>query len=336
VGIETENREREADGRAPIVVVATTPEEGAPPGLERLASEASVRLAETPSELERAIPDAEILLVTDFRGGGVEHAWPLARRLRWVHATMAGVDALLFPAFAKSDIVLTNARGIFDRTIAEYVLGWIIALAKDFRGTLDLQRERRFVHRETDRIEGKRVLVVGAGAIGAEVARMTHALSMKTIGVARSARAPGAHFDAIHGFESLGELLTEADYVVIAAPLTDETRGMIDEAALAAMKPSAALINVGRGAVVHTPALVRALAERRIAHAVLDVFEEEPLPPEHPLWDLPNVVISAHMAGDFHGWRRALIDQFIENFERFRRGAPLFNQVDKERGYVPS
>ena len=238
------------------------------------------------------------------------------------------MDALLFPALVKSDLLLTNARGVFDLGIAEYVLGAVLMFAKDTLGNLRHQRAHRWQHRETDLISGKQALIIGAGSIGGEVARLLSALGLEVTGVARSARDT-PHFKQVVANDDLEKHLPNADYVVVTAPLTPATEGLINRQMLALMKPHAVLINVGRGAVVVTDDLVEALQQRVIAGAALDVVEPEPLPAQHPLWDMPNVMISAHMSGDFVGWRDALGEQFKANLEHWLADEDLFNQVDK-------
>lgn len=317
----------------PVVTVLTAPGEAEPPGLDSLRARAQVRLACDEESLRATLPGTQVLMVTDFRTGALQAAWPAADRLQWVHATSAGVDAILFPELVQSDVVVTNARGIFDRAIAEYVLCTILMFAKDFPASVRLQLQHRWQHRESERIQGRQVLVVGAGSIGREIARLLRAAGMEIHGVARSPRREDPDFVAVHGQEHLTDLLGHFDYVVIAAPLTPETRGLFSTEAFRAMRPQARLINIGRGPIVDTRALVDALNKGDIAGAALDVFEEEPLPPEHPLWDMDRVLITAHMAGDVIGWRRALTDQFLENFDHWHQGRPLFNVVDKSRGY---
>lgn len=321
---------------APRVTVLHDAAEGRPPGLAPLHEQAQVQYAADPDALLEHLPETEILLVTDFRTELLREAWPRAQRLQWIHATSAGVDALLFPESRQSDIPITNARGIFDRAIAETVLGLILMFAKDFMGSLALKREHRWQHRDTERAQGRRVLIVGAGSIGRQIARLCRAVGLRPEGVARSARPGDEDFLAVHPQDRLHEQLAAADYVVVAAPLTPATEGLFDAAAFAAMPPHARFINIGRGPIVRTDDLVEALRRGRIAGAALDVFEQEPLPADHPLWDLPQVFMSAHMAGDFIGWREALSEQFLDNFQRWREGAPLLNVVDKNRGYVPS
>ena len=320
---------------APTVAILTAPGEGLPPGIEQLEDRAQLWHATELSELRDALVEADILLITDFRSSIVEDAFPAARRLRWVHATSAGVDALMFPALADSNIPITNARGIFDQAIAETVLGFVLAFAKDLPRTLELQREHEWQHRDTERVREQHALVIGAGSIGRSIAQLLGATGMRVTGLARHARHDDPDFADVRASGELDELLAEADYVIIAAPLTESTRGMFGAEQFQRMRSSARLINIGRGPIVQTDALVDALRDGAIGGAALDVFEQEPLPADHPLWELPHVILSHHMAGDFIGWRRALTDQFVDNFHRWQTGEPLENVVDKRRGYVP-
>ncbi len=319
----------------PVVAVVTAADEDWPPGLEPLHGEAELMLCNDQDSLSRYLPQADIVMVTDFRTDLLEDVWPDEHRIQWIHATSAGVDALMIPPIRDSDIPVTNARGVFDRPIAEFVLGQVLSFAKDFPGSLRYQQQHQWRHRDTERIEGKQALVVGAGSIGRQIARLLGAVGMRVDGMARSARDSDPDFDRVHPSDLLLQQLPEADYVIIAAPLTDETRGLFDAQAFRAMKASARLINIGRGPIVQTDALVQALRDGELAGAGLDVFEEEPLPEDHPLWTFPNVLISAHMAGDVVGWRETLIRQFIDNFRCWQQGKALPNQVDKARGYVP-
>ncbi|GAA3532731.1 D-2-hydroxyacid dehydrogenase [Zobellella aerophila] len=315
------------------VVLLSGPDQSPLPGLDGLERKARLTLATDETSLRQSLPEADILLVTDFRTDLLERAWPDQPKLKWVHAASAGVDRLCFPALRDSDIVLTNARGNFERGIAEYVLGAVLMFAKDTLTNLHLQRSRSWQHRDTETLVGKRVLVVGAGAIGAEVARVLGAMGMRVTGVARSPRVQPP-FARVVGQDQLLEQLPQADYVVVTAPLTPRTRGLFDRHAFRAMAPHARFINVGRGPIVVTEDLLHSLQSGEIAGAALDVFDPEPLPPEHPLWTLPNVMISAHMAGDLVGWERRLGEQFMANFARFERGESLLNVVDKSSGFI--
>ncbi|MDX1589121.1 MAG: D-2-hydroxyacid dehydrogenase [Oleiphilaceae bacterium] len=321
--------------KRPVITVLTAPDEERPPGLEPLMDQAEVRFAWDVGSLRQAMPGTEIMMVTDFRTGVLPGAFDLADSLHWIHATSAGVDALMFDELINSDVLVTNAQGIFDRTIAEYVLCTILMFTKDFPNSLRLQMKRQWQHRDTERTEGQRVLVVGAGSIGRQIAQLTGAIGLEVHGIARRAREGDPDFVAVHDNNALTEQLGQADFVVIAAPLTPATEGMFDSQAFKAMKNSARLINIGRGPIVKTKDLVAALESGEIAGAGLDVFEEEPLPSDHPLWDMDNVLITAHMAGDFIGWKRALTEQFLDNLQRWQRGEERFNVVDKASGYVP-
>ncbi len=324
------------ESKKPVVTVLTAPGEAPPPGIEAVQARAEVRFACDEQTLRDTLPGTDVMMVTDFRTEALEAAWPAADRLQWIHATSAGVDALMFPALTKGNVVVTNARGIFDRTIAEYVLCSILMFAKDFPQSIRLQLNREWKHRDTERAEGKQVLVVGAGSIGRQIGRLVKAIGMQPHGIARTPRREDPDFVAVHGNDQIYDQLSHADYVVIAAPLTPQTEGLFDSKAFAAMKKSARLINIGRGPIVKTDDLIKALEDGEIAGAALDVFEEEPLPEDHPLWQRDNVIMTAHMAGDFIGWKRALTDQFLENFDRWHKGGELFNLVNKELGYAGS
>lgn len=307
-----------------------------PPGIEPVMEAAEVRFAEDGAALEREIPGAEALFVWGFRSGELERAWQAADGLEWVHVAGAGVDAVLFPELVESDVTLTNSRGVFDRPIAEYVIGLMLMFAKDLRVSIEHQRAKRWAHRETETLSGKRLLVVGAGPIGREVARLARPLGMHAGGVARTARQNDQDFERVVADEDLDAALPDADYVVVAAPLTERTRGMFGPERFALMKPGARFINVGRGPIVDEDALVEALRAGRLSGAALDVFQTEPLPRDSPLWDEPGVFVSPHMSGDSVGWLDALGELFAENYGRWSRGEPLLNVVDKRHGYAGS
>lgn len=328
-------RHRPVPRQKPVVAVLARADGPRPPGLEPVAKVARIRYASSAQALAEALEDAEVLLVLDFRSTTLRDAWPRAKRLRWIHVAAAGVDTVLFPELVSSSVILTNSRGVFDQAIAEYVLGLMLAFAKDFPATVDLQRRHRWQHRETEHVRGQTVLVVGAGGIGRAIGRLAGSAQMRVVGVARSARASDPDLGRVVAVRDLSTALGKADFIVIAAPLTSETRGLIDAAAFDRMKPTARLINVGRGPIVDEAALLEALQTKRIAGAALDVFMREPLPTDHPFWDLPGLIVSPHMSGDFVGWMSALSGLFVENYLRWRRGDPLLNVVDKTLGYVP-
>jgi len=303
--------------------------------LQKVEAQANVRYA-TRDKLRDALQGADVLFAWDWTSDALPNAWPAADRLKWVHVAAAGVDKFLFPELVASDTVVTNSRGVFDDAMAEWVLGTVLMFAKDLRATLDYQRAHEWRHRETERIAGRTALVVGAGSIGRACARLLRAAGLDVRGVGRRARPGDAEFSDIVATDDLDDVLGEADYVVITAPLTEQTDRLFDAARLRRMKPSARLINVGRGPIVVTADLLDALREGVIAGAALDVFEEEPLPPGSPVWDTPGLLVSPHMSGDYIGWLDTLADVFTANFERWREGEPLHNLVDKQLGYVPA
>ncbi|MFD0684649.1 D-2-hydroxyacid dehydrogenase [Actinomadura fibrosa] len=318
-------------GRPPDVVVLTGADP--PPGMAAAERLARVRYVREPG-LAEALASADAVFMWDFLSGALAGAWPDGGGPRWVHIASAGVDRLLFPALVDGDAVVTNSRGIFDEPIAEYVLGLVLAFAKDLPGTVRLQGERRWRHRETERITGARALVVGTGPIGRAIGRRLAAAGLRVSGAGRTARAADPDLGTVHPAERLHDALAEADYVVLAAPLTPATHHMIGAAALDRMKPTARLVNVGRGRLVDEDALVAALRDGRIAGAALDVFADEPLPPSSPFWDLPQVIVSPHMSGDAVGWRDELVRLFTDNLARFTAGRPLRNVVDKRIGHL--
>ncbi|MER7054635.1 D-2-hydroxyacid dehydrogenase [Streptomyces sp. NPDC000351] len=299
------------------------------PRLGRLTGRARIEHADEATLAER-LPHADVLLVWDFASHAVRKAWPGAGpRPRWVHTASAGVDHLMCPELAESDTVVTNARGVFDQPIAEYVAALVLAMAKDLPTTLRLQGERTWRHRESTRVARTRACVVGSGPIGRAIAGTLKALGITTALVGRTPRT------GVHGPAELDRLLARADWVVAAAPLTDDTRGMFDARRFGVMQPSARFVNVGRGQLVVEDDLAEALTRRWIAGAALDVLNHEPLAPDSALWRVPDLIISPHMSGDTIGWRDELGAQFVELYESWAAGGPLANVVDKKRGYVP-
>lgn len=312
----------------PVVAVLVAEDAGDPPALDAIRSAADLRIVRDQRALHAALADASALAVYDFRTTLLPGAIPHAPRLEWIHAASAGVDAVMVPAVAERDgLTVTNSRGVFDEAIAEYVLGSMLLFAKGLHTTLRLQRERRWEHRESEMLRGKRVTIVGPGSIGTTIARQLRAAGLRVFGVGRSERTDHPDFERIAPNDELHEQLGLADYVVLAVPLTEQTRGLMGAAELAACRPGARLINIARGPVVDEPALVEALRSGRLAGAALDVFASEPLPPEHPFWEMEHVLVSPHMAGDFVGWEAALGELFAENFARWQRGEALANVV---------
>ncbi|GAB3689612.1 D-2-hydroxyacid dehydrogenase [Saccharopolyspora tripterygii] len=307
----------------------------APDEMARIAEHAELRYA-TGDQLPEALPGADAMFVWAFRSQAIADAWTHADRLRWIHSASAGVDRLLFPELRDSPVELTNSRGVFDQPIAEYVLGTVLTFAKDMHTTLRLQDAKQWKHRVTERIEGKTALVIGTGPIGRAIARQLTAAGLRVTGAGRTARTDDPDFGDVHPSDDLPAIAGDYDHLVLAAPLTPQTHGLINADVLAAMRPTARFINVGRGELVDEPALIKALQQQQLAGAALDVFDTEPLPQESPLWDMPNVLISPHMSGDTVGWTDELVDLFLTNLRAFTDDTDLRNVVDKQRGYVTS
>jgi len=320
--------------RARVAVMGASAEDG-PPGIDAIADIVDLAVADEDG-LERALDGADVLFAWRPTGEALSNAWGSAGSLKWIQSASAGVDSLLFPELARSHVVVTNARGIYEEAMAEYVLGLMLVMAKGLRGVLERQRRAEWEHRQTERLERKRVLVAGTGPIGRAIARDCRALRMSVRGVARHAHPGDADLVEIFAVERLVDAVSTADYVVNALPATEETRHLFDEDVFEAMPPQARFVNVGRGSTVDERALIGALEAGSIAGAALDVFEDEPLPADSPLWAMPNVIVSPHMAGDAAGWKEAAVELFVRNLERYLTGRPLMNVVDKTHGYVPS
>lgn len=316
----------------PVIAVLCERETDRVPGLADV--DAEFRYCDA-AGLAQAVVGAQAVLLWDYFSTALREVWAHADALEWIHIAAAGVDTLLFDQLRESDVVVTNARGVFDRPIAEYVLGAVIAYAKGSQASHDHQRRHEWCYRETRSIAGAHALVVGTGGIGREIARLLRAAGLSVRGAGRVAVDEDPDFGTVLATADLAEAVGWCDHLILAAPLTPATRGLVGEAVLTAMKPDAHLVNIARGPIVDEDALLAALTEHRIGGATLDVFSTEPLPADHPLWDAPGAVITAHMSGDVVGFRDTLAAQFADNARRWLAGRPLLNVVDKKLGYVP-
>jgi phosphoglycerate dehydrogenase-like enzyme len=260
-----------------------------------------------------------------------------APRLRWVQQWGAGVDWLLrFPKAADMPFLLTNASGVHAIPISEHIMGMLLMFARGLHSAVRAQNQREWWrphHRDVFELSGKTMLLVGVGAIGARTAELAVAHGMRVEGIRRNQPANVAGVAAMYAPHQLRERLAHADAVVLTVPLSRETQGLIGAPELAAMKPTAYLINIGRGATVDEAALVAALRAGRIAGAGLDVFAEEPLPATSPLWDMENVILTAHYSGNTPAYNERAMAIFLDNLRRFVAGEPLHNLVDKHAGY---
>lgn len=319
----------------PVITVLVDDSGERPMGLESLEGRATFRYTDA-AGLADAVRGADALLLWDFFSSALAGVWRQCDRLRWVHVAAAGVDKLLFPELRESQVVVTNARGIFDRPIAEFVLASVLAHLKLLREGYDLQRDHVWRHRETDPLRGRRALVVGTGSIGRDIGRLLRAVDVEVAGAGRTARTGDPDFGEIVASSGLAEVVDDFDIVVNVTPLTDDTRNLFDRKVFAAMKPSAYFANVGRGQSVVEADLVDALNAGELAGAALDVFQEEPLPEDSPLWDVPTLAISPHLSGDSAGWLDALAAQFVQLAQLWLAGEDLPHPVDKRLGFVPS
>ena len=292
-----------------------------------------VRMVDTVDELRLALPGAEVLFGFDFKGKMLPEAWQEASDLRWIQWAGAGVDALLFPDLVNSDVVVTSAGGIYDDAIAEHVLALMLAYAKRLPDAVRNQLNSTWQYRTVKPVRATTAVVLGAGGIGRAIARLLGAVGVEVTLIATSTRSDD-EFGRVTAWADRD--LSRTDWLIVAAPLTRSTRHIIDAGVLAELPRSASLINIGRGASVDEVALVAALNAGELAGAGLDVFETEPLPSDSPLWQMENVIITPHHAGDLDDYAERVAALFLENLARYRAGQTLRNVIDKRLGYRSS
>ncbi len=287
-------------------------------------------------KLAEELPDTDIFVGYSLRAEQLK----AGKKLKWIHSTAAGVAQLMYPELRNSGILVTNPSGIFSVPMAEHALGLLLALARNFPDSVRCQDVARWAQQELwdkpqhlTELNGRVLLIVGYGSIGREVAKRAKAFDMRVWGVTRSGEGDRAHVEKIVAAAKLLEALPEADYVLIAAPETAETKLLIGTAQIARMKRGARLINVGRGSLLDEAALLRALESGALGGAALDVAEKEPLPAESPLWKAPNLMITPHTSAvSDRLWERET-SLLMELLERWFDGRELINRVDFARGY---
>jgi phosphoglycerate dehydrogenase-like enzyme len=321
---------------AETILVLAKPTEPRLAQLAQLPPETGIAVGLSGEAFERAAPDATVIFSWAFSRELLRAALAMAPRVRWVHTRSAGIDNLLFPELIHSPAVLTNGSGVFSQSLGEWVLGAILYFAKGTRRLVSGQMAGKWDPFDVAEISGQTVGIVGYGDIGRAVATRVRAMGMRVLGLTR--RGPLLYnmdnlVSQVFASADRIRMIEQCDYIVVAAPLTPETRGMIGEAEFAAMKSDAVVINVGRGPVIDEPAMIRALSEKRIKGAALDVYDCEPLPQGHPFYLLENVLLSPHCADHTATWQDDAMRFFLAQFERFRTGEPLLNVVDKARGY---
>jgi phosphoglycerate dehydrogenase-like enzyme len=280
----------------------------------------SIQASDDPEALRNAIPEAEIILIHPRLNPLLRELWPLAKNLKWVHTLAAGVDTLLFDELCASDVIVTNAKGVFSDALAEFAIAAMLWFAKRF----DLLRKNQLAHEwkpfDVERLEATTCGIVGYGSIGQAVGRRAEALGMHVIPFRRTSG-------------NLDDLLAHSDYIVVSTPLTNETRNLIAAPQFARMKPNAVIVNIGRGPVIDEASLIDALREHRIRGAALDVFTTEPLPPDHPLWSIENVLISPHSADHTSDAHERAMQFFLENLEHYAHGETPANAIDRTLRY---
>lgn len=279
--------------------------------------------------LGEQIARAEVMLALRFPAQLAQHA----TGLRWLQTTGAGVESVIPVAGQLPGMVITNARGMHGDVIADYVLTGITMLKWNMRQMLADQAGKRWVGRSVVPLSAMTIGVVGLGAVGGEICRRAKSAGMTVLGFRKDGSLPAEHVDAVFSDGRLREMLGRCDAVVLAVPRTPHTGGMIGAGELASMKRDAVLLNVSRGDIVREAELIEALRNGTIGGAMLDVFQQEPLPQDNPLWDMANVIVTPHMAGGATDYIERMLAIFCDNLERFRAGRPLRNLVDPARGY---
>jgi phosphoglycerate dehydrogenase-like enzyme len=318
------------------VLVLATPNEPQLAMLEALPPDTGIAVGNTAEAFERTAAEASVIFNWSGSGALLREVLEMCPAARWVHCRAAGLDDLLSPELIASPVPLTNGSGVFSPPLAEFALGAILYFAKDFRRLVKNQMAGVWEQFDITLISGQTVGIVGYGDIGRAVATRVRAMGMRVLAVKR--QGPPLYnvdplVDRIYSPENSKEMLELCDYVVVATPLTEKTRGMIGDAEFAAMKPEAVVVNLGRGPVIDEAAMVRALASGRIKGAALDVFDNEPLAAGHPFWGMKNVLLSPHCADHTPDWTEQAMRFFLAQFERFVMGQPLENVVEKKQGY---
>jgi phosphoglycerate dehydrogenase-like enzyme len=304
--------------------------------LAELSDEANVVIGDSTESFGKMACDATVILNWSASLRLIRDVFRMSPNLRWIHSRSVGLEQTLFPELIASNVILTNGSGVFSPSLGEFVLGAILYFAKDFRRMIRNQMAGLWEAFDVMPISGQTVGIIGYGDIGRAVAARVKAVGMHVLAAKRhvfDTDEPDPLVDQIYGSNRRIEMLLRCDYVVVAAPLNDETRGLISEAEFAAMKRTAVVINVGRGPVIDEDALIKALSEDKIKGAALDVFDKEPLPEGHPFYTLENVLLSPHCADHTPDWLDNAMHFFIAQFERFRLSKPLLNVVDKTLGY---
>ena len=302
-----------------------------------LKGRVDLTIATNNEEALKVLPNAEVFLCYRFPPDWL----PIAKKLKWMHVGWAGIDHVLTPELVKSQIRITNARGIHAEVQSDYIIGAMVMWSRRLLWAERFRQEKRwFDYRKPMILEGfalkkKVLLIIGLGAIGKVLAKKAAAMGMIVYGVKRQPRPEDIlpSVAKLWTISELDEALAQADFVVPLIPYTKQNHGFFNRDMFLKMKPTAYFINTSRGLVVDENALIQVLQEKRIAGAVLDVYQEEPLPDDSPLWDLENVVMTPHIGGNYPEYTMDAYEQFVANLERYVQGIPLLNEANKELGY---
>lgn len=303
--------------------------------LRELPSDVNYVVGNTVDTLSGLGEHADAILYCMGPGISLKTVWGLAPRVQWIHTLSAGLESVLFPELADSTVPLTNGRGVFKESLGEFVVAAILHFAKDLRRMVRSQEAARWDQFDVEMVSGKTLGVIGYGEIGRAAAVRAHALGMKIHVIRRRPQLSEEDPIVEKSFTTAqrGDMIAGCDYLLVAAPLTGETRGLVGPEEFRRMKPSMVIMNVGRGPVIDEPSMIKALSEGTIKGAGLDVFDVEPLPAGHPFWGLSNVLISPHCADHTATWTDEAMQFFLENLKRYQEGQPLQNLVDKKSGY---
>jgi len=318
------------------ILVLAAPDEPQLSMLNELRETASVLIGDSVQAFEKAAASADVIFNWSGSLSLIRDVFLISPSVRWIHSRSAGLERTLFPELIASDVIMTNGSGVFSPSLGEFALAAILYFAKDFRRMIRNQMAARWEPFDILPISGQVVGIIGYGDIGRAVASRVRAMGMTVVAVKRHAQTqnnPDPFAERIYSPDQRLAMLPQCDYVVVAAPLNAETVGLISETEFAAMKPTAVVINVGRGPVIDEQAMINTLSQNKIKGAALDVFDEEPLPAGHPFYKLENVLLSPHCADHTPDWLDNAMRFFLSQFEKFRRGEPLLNVVDKKLGY---
>ena len=305
------------------------------PFLAELRQKGTILIADSARGYTKAGGDAEVILNWSGSLDFLRDVFLMSPRLRWIHSRAAGLEQTLFPELIESDVILTNGSGVFSASLGEFALAAILYFAKDLRQMIRNQMARVWEQFDVTMVSGQTLGIVGYGSIGRAVASRARALGMNVLALKRTVSSQSKEdslISHVYGFEQRLEMLSQCDYVVVALPLTDQTRDFIADEEFAVMRQNAVVINLGRGPTINERAMISALSEN-IRGAALDVYDQEPLPARHPFYSMENVLLSPHCADHTPDWLDNSMRFFLAQLERFRHGQPLLNIVNKALGY---